>query len=74
MTYVTITSGGNIEPHYEQTMDYLQSKYHSYPSYIPDLAIDPEVMSEMGYYEKLARKIADEAESDGDIPLGKLVI
>ena len=74
MTHVIIISGGSLETYYEQTMDYLHAKYHTYPSNLPDLPVDPDVMSEMGYYEKLARNIADEADIDGSIPLGKLVI
>ena len=74
MTRVIIIQGGGLESYYEQTMDYLYAKYHNYPSNLPNLPISGEELSEMGYYEKLARKIADEAEFDGSIPIGKLVI
>ncbi|MBC8504983.1 MAG: hypothetical protein ISR58_14310 [Anaerolineales bacterium] len=74
MTQVIIIQGGSLESYYEQTLDYLHAKYHSYPSNLPELSVDPDVECELGYYERLARKIAEEAGIDGSIPLGKLVI
>lgn len=74
MTKVIIIQGGSLESYYEQTMDYLHAKYHTYPSNLLDLPCSAEDASKMGYYEKLARNIADEAEIDGRVPIGKLVI
>lgn len=74
MTKVIIIQGGSLESYYEQTMDYLHAKYHTYPSNLLDTYASSEDTSRMGYYEKLARNIADEAELDASVPLGKLVI
>ncbi|MBL7164613.1 MAG: hypothetical protein ISS57_18655 [Anaerolineales bacterium] len=74
MTKVIIIQGGSLESYYEQTMDYLHAKYHTYPSNLLDLPISPEDASRMGYYEKLAQNIAAEADIDDSVPLGKLVV
>ena len=74
MTNVIIIQGGNLESYYEQTLDYLHARYHAYPSNLPQTSVDPDVVCELGYYERLGRKIAEEAEFDGEIPLGKLIL
>ena len=63
-----------MESYYEQTMDYLHAKYHSYPSNLLNLPTSQDDESRMGYYEKLAGNIASEANFDGSVPLGKMVI
>ncbi len=74
MTKVIIIQDGSLESYYEQRLDYLQAKYHSHPSSLPKLSVDSDVESELGYYERLANNIAQEAGSNVDIPIGKLVI
>ena len=58
MTQVIIIQGGSLESYYEQTMDYLYAKYHSYPSNLPEWSIDPDTQSELSYYERLADNLA----------------
>ncbi len=74
MTKVIVIQGGSLDSYYEQTMDYLQAKYHTYPFDLFDLHVPPQTESSMGYYEKLARNIVNEAGVDGISPPGKLVI
>ncbi len=74
MTKVIIIQGGSLESYYEQTLDYLHAKYHTYPSNLYDLPNSSQDSSQMGYYEKLAQNIASEADIDGSVPLGKLVV
>ncbi len=82
MTQVIIIQGGSLEQFYEQTLAYLTAKYHSY-NYNP-MSVDPDVESEMRYYEQMAHNIAKDAYESGGgwqavadalgVPLGKLVI
>lgn len=74
MTKVIIIQGGSLESYYEQTLEYLHAKYHTYPSNLYEQPSLSEGSSQMGYYEKLAQNIATEADIDGSLPLGKLVM
>ncbi|MBL6981231.1 MAG: hypothetical protein ISR58_08570 [Anaerolineales bacterium] len=74
MTKVIIIQGGSLESYYEQTLEYLHAKYHTYPSNLYEQPSLSEGSSQMGYYEKLAQNIAAEADIDGSLPLGKLVM
>lgn len=74
MTKVIIIHGGSLESYYEQAMDSLHTKYHTYPSKLLGLPVSAEDVSRMGYYEKMAQNIAAEADIDGNVPLGKLVL
>ncbi len=80
MTKIIILQGDSLESYYEQTLEYLHTKYHSSPSIIlesPSYRVvgsheDPP--NSVGYYENLARNIAERADSDKPASLGKLVI
>ena len=74
MTKVIIIQGGSLESYYEQTMNYLQNKYHNYYSSLPDLHNCPEERSKQSYYEAQARQIAAGVSADGGVPLGKMVV
>ena len=74
MTKMIIIQGGSLESYYEQTLDYLHAKYHTYPSSLYDQRRSSGDAGQMGYYEKLAQYIASEAEIDGSIPSGKMVV
>jgi len=74
MTKVIIIQGGSLESYYEQTMDYLHAKYHTYPYNLLGLANSLEDLSSLEYNEKLAQNIDAEAEIDSSVPLGKLVV
>jgi len=74
MTKVIIIQGGSLESYYEQTLDYLHAKYHTYPSNIPDHPVSEEEISIMGCFEKLAQNAAAGYDYDGSVPIGKLVI
>ncbi len=74
MTKVIIVQGGSLESYYEQTMNYLQNKYHDYRSNLLDLHVCPEERSRQSYYEALASETAAGVSSDGNIPLGKMVV
>ena len=74
MTKVIIIQGGSLDSYYEQTLNYLHQKYHQYPSNLLDLYVDPDVMAEVGMYERLARDTAAEAPIDTSLPPGKIVL
>ncbi len=74
MTKVLIIQGSSLESYYDKTMDYLNTKYHSYPSKLLNLPTSPENSNRMGNYDKLAQNIAAEADFDASVPLGKLVM
>ncbi len=74
MAKVIIIQGGSFESFYEQTLDYLHRKYHTYPGDLGERYIPPEAASDIGYWARVAEKIAEEGGIDGTIPLGKLVL
>ncbi len=74
MTKVIIIQGGSLDSYYEQTLNYLHQKYHTYPSNLLDLYIDPNQMAENGMYERLARDTAASASVDISLPPGKIVL
>ena len=71
---VTITQGGSLDSFYEQTIDYLHQKYHTYPSNLKGLHIDQNVMAEIGMYERLTHDTAASAPVDTNLPPGKIVL
>lgn len=73
MTKVIVLQSGNLDSYYEQTMDYIYAKYHTYPTNLPEQVIEPKIMREMSYYEKQARQIADEAQVSGEWPGNKVI-
>ncbi len=77
MTKVIIIQGGSLESYYEQTLDYLHQKYHSYSGTLhnlPGSSPSHHAEAETGCYERLAAEVAAEANIDGNIPLGKIVL
>jgi len=74
MTHVIILSGSNLDSYYEQTMDYIYAKYHTYPTTLEPQAIDPNTMDEIKYYERVARNIVEDTQIECDIHIGKDVI
>lgn len=72
MTSVIIIQGNSLESFYDQTIDYLHAKYHSYPAYAPDIHMDSHTASEMGYHERMAAEI--EGYQAQGIPYGKIVV
>jgi hypothetical protein len=64
MTKVIIIQGGSLDSYYEKTLNYLHEKYHTYPSNLLDLHIDPDVMARDGMYERLAKDTANAAVSE----------
>jgi hypothetical protein len=79
MTKVIIIQGGSLESYYEQTLNYLHQKYHTYPSKLLDLYVDPDIMAEVSMYERLAHDTASSAPpqlmADGrPLPKGKIVL
>jgi len=47
MTQVIIIQGQSLDSFYDQTIEYLEAKYHSYPSPAPDMEIDNRSAHEM---------------------------
>jgi len=74
MTSVIIIQGNSLESFYDQSLDYLYTKYHTHPSYSPDVHVDDNMVSEMGYFEQMAQDGVEQNSYPKDIPLGKLVI
>ncbi len=74
MTKVIIIQGGSLDSYYEQTLNYLHQKYHTYPSNLLDLYIDPNQMAENTMYERLASETASHAIVDTNLPPGKIVL
>jgi hypothetical protein len=74
MSSLIIIQGNSLESYYDQTMDYIYTQYHSHAPYSPDVHLDDHLVSEMGYYERMAQDTADQENYDQGVPLGKLVI
>lgn len=72
MTSIYIIQGDSLESFYEQTIHYLEAKYHSYPPYSPNTHIDSRTASEMSTHERMAADLQDICAQD--IPLGKIVL
>jgi hypothetical protein len=69
-----IRPGNTLESRYDRVMDYLCTKYHSHAPSPPDVHVDERMISEMGYYARMAQDMADQNQFAQDVPLGKLVI
>jgi len=74
MTKVIIIQGGSLDSYYEQTLNYLHQKYHTYPSNLLDLYTDPNQMAENTMYERLASETAANADINPNLPPGKIVL
>lgn len=73
-TKVFVVQGGSLDSYYEQTLKYLHQKYHTYPTNLLDLHIDPDVMAEVGMWERLAQLIVDDYDfSANPLPDGAIV-
>ena len=72
MTKVIIIQGDSLESYYEQTLYYLHQKYHTYPSNLSNVSVDPEIAAEQSMYERLARDSAD-TPVNSNLPPGKIV-
>jgi len=74
MTKVIIISGGSLDSFYEQTLQYLHDKYHTYPTSLTGIPVSEEEAAEISYHDSMARHSAGEASIPADIPIGKLVV
>ena len=63
MTKVIIISGGTLDSFYAQTMQYLDAKYHTYPSHLPPMSDSIRVAAAKGQGHTSAR--GDEFCGDG---------
>jgi len=70
---VIIISGGSLDSFYEQTLQYLRGKYHSYPSSLLGTPISESEKDDISYRDAMARQSANEASIPSDVPIGKLV-
>jgi len=73
MTKVIIMKGSSLDNYYEQTMDYLHVKYHTYPKKLENLRYSADDKFSMDYCENLALNTAEEVGIEDGVPLGKLV-
>ena len=75
MTKVIIISGGNLDSFYEQTLQYLHDKYHSYPSSLSGSSMSETEAAELGQNEAQAKRHGRGGGDDDDlVPIGKRVI
>jgi len=75
MTKVIIIRGGSLESYYEQTLDYIEGKYHTYPENPNPVTSDPGTQSHLHTTERHAKSIAEDPGSYGaDYIPGKSVI
>jgi len=72
MTKVIIISGSSLESFYEQTLQDLRAKYHTYPTLaLPNLTANEKAA--ISYRDAMARHTARGAQISSNIPIGKLV-
>ena len=74
MTKVIIMSGSSLDSFYEQTLQYLHDKYHTYPTSLLGIPVSDSEAAEIGYNDAMGRQIASEARHRDEIPLGKRVV
>lgn len=74
MTKVIIMSGGSLDSFYEQTIQYLHDKYHTYPSSLLGIPVSEAEASEISYHDAMGRHVARESHNTGGRPIGKLVV
>jgi hypothetical protein len=58
MKSVIILQGDELEQFYEDTMQYLYEKYHTYPDVLPDIPLTPHQAAELSAYECMAAQLA----------------
>lgn len=68
-----IIQGNSLDNFYDQTIDYLEAKYHYYPPYIPDLQMDHRTADEMGCHERIGDEVSRQQYQAQNIPLGRMV-
>jgi hypothetical protein len=73
MPTVVIVQGGDFESHYNRSLQYLDNKYHSYPSNLNDIPLTEQELCEMAAYEAYARQTCNPSIS-ASTPIGKLVV
>ncbi len=71
MTKVIIISGGNLDSFYEQTLQYLHDKYHSYPSSLSGSAMSEAEAAELAENEAMAKHSANRSNQE---PIGKRIV
>ena len=74
MTKVIIVSGGSLDSFYEQTVQYLHDKYHTYPSSLLGIPVSESEAAEISYYDAMGRHAARSAGNPDGRPIGKLVV
>mgnify|MGYP004008559997 CR=1 FL=1 len=74
MTNAIIIQLNSLERFYDQVMDDLVSKYHTNPSYSLGAHLDKRLISEKGYYGRMAQDVDDQNHAAQDVLLGKLGI
>ncbi len=74
MKSLIIIQDTDLETLHEQTMDYLQAKYHTYPyvfERIPDGEIELEFLASI---DSVSAETDNVSAANSNIPIGKLVI
>lgn len=61
MTKVVIYSNTNLESFYEQTLEYLNEKYHSHPTMLNYGPLDAQEAARISYYDGMGRDTARHA-------------
>ena len=74
MTKVIIYSNTNVDGFYEQTMQYLADKYHSYPTSLSGIPVSEAEAASISYYDAMGRHTARELRNGCNTPIGKLVV
>lgn len=62
--FIITGSGDELDAFYEQTMQYLYEKYHTYANILPDIPLSPQQIAEMDASGQLADYLADQARGD----------
>ncbi len=74
MTKVIIISGGSLDSFYDQTLQHLHDKYHSYPSSLSGEPLSATETARITYYDAMARHAAQGANTNQRVPLGKRIV
>ncbi len=72
MTKVIIMAGSNLDSFYEQTIQYLHDKYHTYPTCLSGIPVSEAEQAEITYNDAMGRYIANEAQGGGRLS-GKMI-
>jgi hypothetical protein len=52
-------SFAELDDFYQQTLDYLYLKYHSYPDLLPQIPLSEQAQAELAGYERLAASLSE---------------